>query len=278
MILVTGGSGQLGSELRYLLDEKKIEYVAPSSKELNITDEKSVMQYVEKLRPSVIYHCAAYTAVDAAEDDGKELNYLVNNVGTVNMAKAAAKVDATIVYISTDYVFDGNLTDGEYTVEAQTNPLNEYGKAKLAGEKAIQNFASKYYIIRTSWVFGQYGKNFVFTMQRLAKQHPKVTVVADQFGRPTWTRTLAEFMTYAVENHVDYGIYHLSNDNTCTWYDFASEILKDEDVVVEPLTSEQFPQKATRPAHSIMDLSKVKSTGFKIPTWKDALNEMLNRM
>ncbi|KRN33049.1 dTDP-4-dehydrorhamnose reductase [Liquorilactobacillus mali] len=278
MILVTGGSGQLGSELRYLLDEKKIEYVAPSSKELNITDEKSVMQYVEKLRPSVIYHCAAYTAVDAAEDDGKELNYLVNNVGTVNMAKAAAKVDATIVYISTDYVFDGNLTDGEYTVEAQTNPLNEYGKAKLAGEKAIQNFASKYYIIRTSWVFGQYGKNFVFTMQRLAKQHPKVTVVADQFGRPTWTRTLAEFMTYAVENHVDYGIYHLSNDNTCTWYDFASEILKDEDVVVEPLTSEQFPQKATRPAHSIMDLSKVKSTGFKIPTWQDALNEMLNRM
>ncbi|EJE99280.1 dTDP-4-dehydrorhamnose reductase [Liquorilactobacillus mali] len=278
MILVTGGSGQLGSELRYLLDEKKIEYVAPSSKELNITDEKSVMQYVEKLRPSVIYHCAAYTAVDAAEDDGKELNYLVNNVGTVNMAKAAAKVDAIIIYISTDYVFDGNLTDGEYTVEAQTNPLNEYGKAKLAGEKAIQNFASKYYIIRTSWVFGQYGKNFVFTMQRLAKQHPKVTVVADQFGRPTWTRTLAEFMTYAVENHVDYGIYHLSNDNTCTWYDFASEILKDEDVVVEPLTSEQFPQKATRPAHSIMDLSKVKSTGFKIPTWQDALNEMLNRM
>ncbi|MDC7952258.1 dTDP-4-dehydrorhamnose reductase [Liquorilactobacillus mali] len=278
MILVTGGSGQLGSELRYLLDEKKIKYVAPSSKELNITDEKSVMQYVEKLRPSVIYHCAAYTAVDAAEDDGKELNYLVNNVGTVNMAKAAAKVDAIIIYISTDYVFDGNLTDGEYTVEAQTNPLNEYGKAKLAGEKAIQNFASKYYIIRTSWVFGQYGKNFVFTMQRLAKQHPKVTVVADQFGRPTWTRTLAEFMTYAVENHVDYGIYHLSNDNTCTWYDFASEILKDEDVVVEPLTSEQFPQKATRPAHSIMDLSKVKSTGFKIPTWQDALNEMLNRM
>ncbi|MFT9003582.1 MAG: dTDP-4-dehydrorhamnose reductase [Liquorilactobacillus hordei] len=275
MILVTGGSGQLGSELRNLLDEKKIEYIAPSSKELNITDEKSVLQYVQKLKPSVIYHCAAYTAVDAAEDEGKKLNYLVNDKGTTNMAKAAAKIDAVIVYISTDYVFDGNLTDGEYAVDAETNPLNEYGKAKLAGEKAIQTFASKYYIIRTSWVFGKYGKNFVFTMQRLAKQYPKITVVADQFGRPTWTRTLAEFMTYVVENHADYGVYHLSNDSTCTWYEFASEILKNENTEVEPITSEQFPQKATRPTHSIMDLSKAKSIGFEIPTWQKALSEML---
>ncbi|MFT9098630.1 dTDP-4-dehydrorhamnose reductase [Liquorilactobacillus sp.] len=275
MILVTGGSGQLGSELRHLFDEKKVEYLAPSSKELNITDEQSVLQYVQKLRPTVIYHCAAYTAVDAAEDEGKELNYLVNKIGTENIAKAAAKVAATIIYISTDYVFDGNLTAGEYKVDAQTNPLNEYGKAKLAGEKAIQNFASKYYIIRTSWVFGKYGKNFVFTMQRLAKQHPKITVVADQFGRPTWTRTLAEFMTYTVENHADYGVYHLSNDNACTWYDFASEILKNDKVEVEPLTSVQFPQKATRPAHSIMDLSKAKATGFEIPTWQEALARML---
>lgn len=183
MILVTGGSGQLGSELRNLLDEKKMGYVAPSSKELNITDEKAVEKYIDELKPTVIYHCAAYTAVDAAEDEGKEINHLVNVLGTRNIARAAEKIGAVIVYISTDYVFDGSLEDDEYRVDAQTNPLNEYGKAKLMGEEAIQKYASKFYIIRTSWVFGEYGKNFVFTMQRLAKEHPKLTVVDDQVGR-----------------------------------------------------------------------------------------------
>ncbi|KRM92816.1 dTDP-4-dehydrorhamnose reductase [Liquorilactobacillus cacaonum] len=274
MILVTGGSGQLGSELRNLLDEKKIGYVAPSSKELNITDEKAVKKYIDELKPTVIYHCAAYTAVDAAEDEGKETNHLVNVLGTRNIARAAEKIGAVIVYISTDYVFDGSLEDDEYRVDAQTNPLNEYGKAKLMGEEAIQKYASKFYIIRTSWVFGEYGKNFVFTMQRLAKEHPKLTVVDDQVGRPTWTKTLAEFMVYAVDKKVEYGIYHLSNDNSCTWYEFAKEILKDEDVKVEPVTSDQFPQKAMRPTHSIMDLSKAKSIGFEIPTWQDALCAM----
>lgn len=274
MILVTGGSGQLGSELRNLLDEKKIGYVAPSSKELNITDEKAVEKYIDELKPTVIYHCAAYTAVDAAEDEGKEINHLVNVLGTRNIARAAEKIGAVIVYISTDYVFDGSLEDDEYRVDAQTNPLNEYGKAKLMGEEAIQKYASKFYIIRTSWVFGEYGKNFVFTMQRLAKEHPKLTVVDDQVGRPTWTKTLAEFMVYAVDKKVEYGIYHLSNDNSCTWYEFAKEILKDEDVKVEPVTSDQFPQKAMRPTHSIMDLSKAKSIGFEIPTWQDALCAM----
>lgn len=275
MILVTGGSGQLGSELRNLLDEKKIGYVAPSSKELNITDEKAVEKYIDELKPTVIYHCAAYTAVDAAEDEGKEINHLVNVLGTRNIARAAEKIGAVIVYISTDYVFDGSLEDDEYRVDAQTNPLNEYGKAKLMGEEAIQKYASKFYIIRTSWVFGEYGKNFVFTMQRLAKEHPKLTVVDDQVGRPTWTKTLAEFMVYAVDKKVEYGIYHLSNDNSCTWYEFAKEILKDEDVKVEPVTSDQFPQKAMRPTHSIMDLSKTKATGFKIPTWQETLADML---
>ena len=223
----------------------------------------------------MIYHCAAYTAVDKAEDEGKEVNELVNVAGSAHVAKAAEAVGATLVYISTDYVFDGMKKDGEYAVDDQTNPLNEYGRTKLAGEEAVKEYASKYYIIRTSWVFGQYGHNFVFTMQKLAQSHPKLTVVNDQYGRPTWTRTLAEFMTYLVAKKAEYGVYHLSNDNRATWFDFASEILKDTDVEVTPVTSDQFPQKATRPQYSVMDLSKAKATGFVIPTWQEALAQML---
>lgn len=275
MILITGGNGQLGSELRHLLDEQQLAYVATDSSELDITDAAATMAKVQAIKPTVIYHCAAYTAVDKAEDEGKELDELVNIQGSENVAKAAEAVGATMVYISTDYVFDGQLTDGEYTVDAPTHPLNEYGRTKLAGEQAVQQFASKHYIIRTSWVFGKYGHNFVFTMQKLAQTHPKLTVVNDQFGRPTWTRTLAEFMTYAVANEVPYGVYHLSNEHACTWYDFAKEILKDTDVTIDPVTSEQFPQKAHRPQHSVMDLSKAKATGFMIPTWEEALAEML---
>lgn len=277
MILITGGNGQLGSELRHLLDEQQLAYVATDSSELDITDAAATMAKVQAIKPTVIYHCAAYTAVDKAEDEGKELDELVNIQGSENVAKAAEAVGATMVYISTDYVFDGQLTDGEYTVDAPTHPLNEYGRTKLAGEQAVQQFASKHYIIRTSWVFGKYGHNFVFTMQKLAQTHPKLTVVNDQFGRPTWTRTLAEFMTYAVANEVPYGVYHLSNEHACTWYDFAKEILKDTDVTIDPVTSEQFPQKAHRPQHSVMDLSKAKATGFMIPTWEEALAEMLGR-
>ncbi len=277
MILLTGGNGQLGTELRHLLDEQGLEYVSTDSSELDITDEAKTLAFIKELNPSVIYHCAAYTAVDKAEDEGKEVNELVNVAGSAHVAKAAEAVGATLVYISTDYVFDGMKKDGEYAVDDQTNPLNEYGRTKLAGEEAVKEYASKYYIIRTSWVFGQYGHNFVFTMQKLAQSHPKLTVVNDQYGRPTWTRTLAEFMTYLVAQKAEYGVYHLSNDNRATWFDFASEILKDTDVEVTPVTSDQFPQKATRPQYSVMDLSKAKATGFVIPTWQEALAQMLGK-
>lgn len=275
MILLTGGNGQLGTELRHLLDEQGLDYVSTDSTELDITDEAKTLAFIKELNPSVIYHCAAYTAVDKAEDEGKAMNELVNVAGSKHVAKAAEAVGATLVYISTDYVFDGMKKDGEYAVDDETNPLNEYGRTKLAGEEAVKTYASKYYIIRTSWVFGQYGHNFVFTMQKLAQTHPKLTVVNDQFGRPTWTRTLAEFMTYLVAQQAEYGVYHLSNDNRATWFDFATEILKDEAVEVAPVTSDQFPQKATRPQYSVMDLSKAKATGFVIPTWQEALAQML---
>lgn len=273
-ILITGAQGQLGTELRHLLDARGITYRATDAKDLDITDEAAVNQYFADYQPDVVYHCAAYTAVDKAEDEAKALNQLVNVDGTRNLAKAAAKVDATLVYISTDYVFDGDSKE-IYTVDDQPAPRNEYGRAKYEGEQQVQKCLKKYYIIRTSWVFGEYGHNFVYTMLNLAKTHKELTVVDDQYGRPSWTKTLAEFMTFAVDQHLDYGIYHLSNDNSCNWYEFASAILADKDVTVKPVSSAEYPQKAWRPRHSILDLSKTKATGFEIPTWQDALKDFL---
>ncbi|MDB1553422.1 dTDP-4-dehydrorhamnose reductase [Latilactobacillus sakei] len=277
-ILITGANGQLGTELRHLLDENQIEYVGTDAAELDITNAEAVNTYFEANKPELVYHCAAYTAVDAAEEEpGKSVNYKVNVVGTQNIANAAEAVGATLVYISTDYVFDGT-NDQMYTEGTPAAPKNEYGRTKLAGEEAVANTMSKYYIIRTSWVFGEYGKNFVYTMLNLAKTHDHLTVVSDQVGRPTWTRTLAEFMLYSVKNDVPYGLYQLSNDNSCTWYEFASEILKDKDVEVSPVTSDEYPQKAFRPRHSIMDLTKIKATGFEVPTWQDALQKFMTKI
>lgn len=274
MILLTGGNGQLGTELRHLLDEKGLKYVSTDAQEMDITDEKATLAFIQELKPTVIYHCAAYTAVDKAEDEGKELDEKINVNGTENVAKAAKAVGAKFVYISTDYVFDGTKKEGVYKETDKPNPQNEYGRTKLLGEQAVKDLLDEYFIIRTSWVFGKYGHNFVYTMKRLAQTHPRLTVVDDQYGRPTWTRTLAEFMVYIIENNADYGIYHLSNENSCSWYEFAKEILKETDVEVAPVTSAEYPQKAKRPQYSVLDLTKAKNTGFVIPTWEEALADM----
>ncbi len=260
MILVTGANGQLGTELRHLLDERNEEYVAVDVAEMDITDAEKVDEVFAEVKPTLVYHCAAYTAVDAAEDEGKELDYAINVTGTENVAKAAEKHGATLVYISTDYVFDGKKPVGqEWEVGDKPDPQTEYGRTKRMGEELVEKHVTNYYIIRTAWVFGNYGN----------------TVVNDQHGRPTWTRTLAEFMTYLAENRKEYGYYHLSNDaaEDTTWYDFAVEILKDTDVEVKPVDSSQFPAKAKRPLNSTMSLAKAKATGFVIPTWQDALKE-----
>ena len=276
-ILITGANGQLGTELRNLLDERNIAYDAFDSQEMDITDQAAVEEKFNALKPAVVYHCAAYTAVDNTEDTGKQLNWQVNEDGTRNVAAAAKQVGAKLVYISTDYVFDGT-NPGEYQVDDPTNPKNEYGKAKLAGEQVVKETMDDYYIIRTSWVFGKYGKNFVYTMLRLAKNHDKLTVVNDQTGRPTWTRTLAEFMTYLVDHDQPFGTYQLSNEGSCTWYEFAKEILKDQDVDVAPVTSAAYPQKAYRPRHSVMSLQKAEATGFEIPSWREALKAFLSQI
>ncbi|MDB1751437.1 sugar nucleotide-binding protein [Enterococcus avium] len=252
MILITGGQGQLGTELRYLLDEKAVEYVAAGSDQLDVTDRQRTYQFITQLKPAIIYHCAAYTAVDRAEGVDKELNEKINVEGTRNVAEAAKAAGSILVYISTDYVFDGMKDAGSYQVEELPNPINEYG--------------------RTSWVFGRFGDNFVSTMRNLAKTQTRLAVVEDQFGRPTWTRTLAEFMYFLIEQEAPFGVYQLSNENSCSWYEFAKEILKDSDVEIIPVASKDYPQKAARPRTSIMDLSKAKALGFEIPTWQEALS------
>lgn len=274
MILITGANGQLGSDLVRLLDEKGAEYKAVTIDDMDITKVADVEKVFEQIQPDVVYHCLAYTAVDMAEDEGHDLNYLVNVLGTVNIAKATEKYGAKLVYISTDYVFSGKKPKGEkWHVNDSQDPQNEYGRAKLLGEEAVKRICSKFYIVRTSWVFGKYGKNFVFTMQDLAKTHKTISVVNDQFGRPTWARTLAEFMVFLIENSSAYGIYHLSNDSEdgISWYEFAKEILKNTDIEVLPVNSDEFLTKAKRPENSTMDLEKTKATGFTIPTWKEAL-------
>lgn len=275
MILITGANGQLGKEVTELLSEQAVDHVALGREELDITNKRDVNDIFEEIHPSIVFHCAAYTAVDKAEDEGKEANWAVNVEGTRNIAEAAKKVNATMIYISTDYVFDGTY-QGEYKEDHTPSPKNEYGKAKLAGEQVVQDTLDAYYIIRTSWVFGEFGHNFVYTMQRLAKDHDRLTIVNDQTGRPTWTKTLAEFMLHLTKIKAEYGIYHLSNDNSCTWYEFAKEILKEETVEVAAVTSEEFPQKAYRPPYSVMSLEKAKATGFKIPTWKESLLRFLS--
>lgn len=272
--LITGAHGQLGQELQKLLHERGLTFVAYDSKALDITNREAVMATFKAEQPDVVLHAAAYTKVDLAEDEGRAMNWQVNVAGTKNIADATKQYGAKLVAVSTDYVFDG-LNVGEYRETDPVNPRNAYGRAKLAGELAVTESGAAAYIVRTSWVFGEFGNNFVYTMQRLAESHPKLTVVNDQLGRPTWTRTLAEFMLHLIAVEATYGIYHLSNDETATWFDFAKEILKDTAVEVEPVTSAEFPQKAYRPKHSVMNLEKAKSTGFEIPSWRKALQMFL---
>lgn len=270
--LLVGARGQLGQELAQLLTARGLDFVAFDSKALDIRNQEEVKRVLQIEKPDIVLDAAAYTAVDPAEDEGKELNWAVNAEGTRHLALASEAVGATLIYVSTDYVFDGQK-EVEYLETDATQPMNQYGKAKLQGEQYVQEIMSKYYIVRTSWVFGEFGNNFVYTMMKLGKKLDQLKVVNDQVGRPTWTKTLADFMLYLSRQDVDYGIYQLSNDGQATWFEFAQEILKAIDVTVTPVTSAEFPQKAYRPRHSVMSLAKVKATGFEIPTWQEALAE-----
>jgi dTDP-4-dehydrorhamnose reductase len=277
-IIVTGANGQLGQDVVSILKEDdQFEVFSFGREDLDIVNEQKVSEVIHSINPDWILHCAAYTNVEAAEDTGKDLNWKVNRDGSAIISKAASEVSAKLIYISTDYVFDGTKQD-QYQTNDASNPLNEYGAAKLAGEKAVMEYSPNAHIIRTSWVFGEHGINFVYTMLKLAGRMDTLKVVNDQFGRPTYAYDLASFMVYIVKNDIPGGVYHFSNDGQATWFEFAKEILKNKDVQVLPVDSTEFPQKATRPKHTILSLSRVKETGFVIPSWKNALERFMENV
>lgn len=276
-ILVTGASGQLGYDVVKSGEALHFDMFGTSSKQLDITDEVQVKQYVEQLKPDVIIHCAAYTAVDHAEED-KENCYSVNVNGTTFLAEAAKNVGAKFIYISTDYVFDGEGSE-PFTETDATKPIGYYGLTKLQGEQAVQRILSDYFIVRISWVFGINGNNFVKTMLRLAETRNELTVVGDQIGSPTYTADLAQLLLQMAQSE-KYGIYHASNEGFCSWSQFATEIfrLAEKNVAVKAITTAEYPTKAKRPANSRMDKSKIASEFQALPTWQSALQRYLKEI
>ncbi|MDA1970035.1 MULTISPECIES: dTDP-4-dehydrorhamnose reductase [Bacillus] len=277
-VLVTGAKGQLGKDVVSLLKEQTWEVFGFGREELNITDEKQVSEKVLLIQPDIIIHTAAYTQVDQAESD-EEAAFKVNAEGTKYLAQAAEAVGAKFCYVSTDYVFDGTK-DTPYKVDDQTNPQTVYGKSKLVGEQYTQEYCSKSYIVRTSWVFGLYGNNFVKTMLRLAEENKELGIVHDQVGSPTYTTDLARFIISLVQTD-KYGVYHGSNSGVCSWYEFAKEIFKQSniEIVVNPLKTEDFPRPAARPKYSVLDKGMIEENGFEsLQNWKEALKDFLKKL
>ncbi|MFX3632153.1 MAG: dTDP-4-dehydrorhamnose reductase [Candidatus Pristimantibacillus sp.] len=270
-VIVTGANGQLGRELTEWKTNDSVEIIGLGRDELDITNIVVCRTLLLQHRPDVIIHCAAYTAVDKAESEPDEA-FRVNAAGTRNIAVAAREIGAKLCYISTDYVFDGMGTI-PYNEYDHVNPQTVYGKSKLAGEQAVQTLHDRFFIVRTSWVYGKYGNNFVKTMLKLADEKDRLTVVADQHGSPTYTYDLAEFLLQLVQTDY-YGIYHASNTESCTWFEFAQAIFNEsgKTVQVDPCTTEQFPRPAPRPAYSIMDHSAIRSNGLPpLRPWREAL-------
>ncbi len=265
-VLVTGAKGMLGQDLCPYLEDIGCFVVPTDYDTLDITDEKMTNDVIEKVHPDLIIHCAAYTNVDKAEDDlvgARKLNVL----GTRNVAVAADKINAVMVYISTDYVFDGNKTT-PYTPSDVPNPINNYGLTKFEGEKEVQKHCKKYYIARTSWLYGIYGKNFVETMISLADKE-ELNVVDDQTGCPTWTMELIRGIVKLLQK--PYGIYHVCGSGNTSWYNFAKTIFEKENLKVnlKPCTTDKFPRKAKRPKYSVMENDNITRD------WKIALDDYL---
>lgn len=267
-VLVTGADGMLGSDLCPMLEDAGFEVIETTINELDITNEIDVHRVIADVKPDYLVHCAAYTNVDKAEEE-KDAAELINGTGTKYIAQACQKNGCIPVYISTDYVFDG---EGKrpYKPEDKTNPINVYGLTKLHGEEAIQEFCDKYYILRTSWLYGHHGKNFVETMISIAG-NPEVKVVDDQTGCPTWTVDLADAIISVIDEEPEYGIYHACGAGSTTWYGFAKEIYSQMNLNVNlvPCETKDFPRPAKRPKYSIMD------NGGLLRDWKDALCEYL---
>lgn len=277
-VLITGCYGQLGRALNALLKGQDIEIVNTDVDTLDICNANQVLALVKRELPDTIINCAAHTAVDKCETD-EENAYQINAMGPKNLAAAAAEIDAQIVQVSTDYVFDGD-TDKPYIESDIPCPQSVYGSTKLAGEKAVEALTDKYYIVRTAWLYGE-GNNFVKTMLRLAKERDTITVVNDQFGSPTSALELGRMILHIVDSG-KYGIYHATCEGITSWYEFAKTIftLAKADVSLVPVSTEEYPAAvAKRPAYSVLENHKLNSQGtYRMKQWQDALEEYMTAM
>ncbi len=274
-VLVTGAKGQLGHDVMNELAKRGYEGVGVDVAEMDITDAQMVDRVITESGVDKVIHCAAYTAVDAAEDQ-VDLCRRVNAQGTENIAKVCKKLDIPMLYLSTDYVFDGEGTR-PWEPDDERDPLNVYGQTKYEGELAIERNLEKYFIVRIAWVFGVHGKNFIKTMLNLAENHDTITVVNDQVGSPTYTYDLSRLLVDMIETE-KYGRYHATNEGLCTWYEFAVEIFRQAGIHVNvvPVTSEEFKAKAKRPHNSRLNKDKLDVMGFeRLPKWQDALARYL---
>lgn len=274
-ILVTGASGQLGYEICSVLERRGIPYLGVSSKELDITDAVAVRRLLQAYRPDAVIHCAAWTAVDAAQEHEEE-TMAINAKGTRNLVLSCKEQGSKLLYLSTDYVFSGEKTDA-YKPTDLPKPLNVYGRSKLAGEQAVLECLSRYFIVRTSWMFGGHGKNFVESMLRTGAKQKEVRVVNNQVGSPTYTKDLAVLLCGMIMTE-KYGIYHATNEGTCSWAEFAEEIFRQSkmDVIVHPVSAADYRTKAPRPANSVMEKSGLEKAGYsRLPIWQDALSRYL---
>jgi dTDP-4-dehydrorhamnose reductase len=277
-VLVTGVKGQLGYDVVKELTKRGIEAVGTDINDMDITDAESVQKVIKQVSPDAVIHCAAYTAVDAAEEN-EAVCRKINVDGTQNIADVCKELDIKMIYISTDYVFNGQ---GERPWEPDDvkGPQSVYGQTKYEGELAVQNTLEKYFIVRIAWVFGINGKNFIKTMLKLSENHDRITVVNDQFGSPTYTYDLARLLVDMVLTD-KYGVYHATNEGICSWYEFACAIFKEAGINMEvvPVSTAEYGAKATRPYNSRMSKEKLTENGFeKLPPWQDALKRYLEEL
>lgn len=280
-ILITGANGMLAKSVREKLSEGN-ELICTDVNELDITDETAVLKKVEEIKPEYIINCAAYTAVDKAEDV-YDLADKINADGPGNLAKAAKAIDAVLIHISTDYVFNGDLDISKSYVETdQVGPVTVYGKTKLHGEEEVQKNTDKFYIFRTAWLYGD-GNNFVRTMLKLGTTKDEINVVSDQHGSPTYAEDLANIIKQAIEKKIPYGIYHTTNQGFTTWYEFTKKIFELANISckVNPVTTEKYIEimkvkQAKRPFNSKLSKEKILSQGIEIPTWEEGLKRYLD--
>lgn len=275
-VLVTGSNGMLAHDLVHVLKQGH-EVIAPPEKDLDITKRGDILRNIKELKPDMVINCAAYTQVDKAEEE-REKAFLINGIGVQNISLICSDRGIPLCHISTDYVFDGKK-QAPYTPFDNTNPINVYGESKLAGERYIEWITNRFYIIRTSWLYGRGGNNFVSTMLRLAKEKTEITVVKDQSGSPTSTVSLSRAIDALIKTGA-YGIYHFTDETGggISWHDFAGEImvLSGLKAKIVPITADEFPRPAKRPAYSVLDTETFSmTTGFYPKNWRDSLRDYL---